>query len=110
MIIVYSCGSQHYNSIIIILMAMGTLKCLGIHGKGHIEVRDNLLIACICFQVCETYEVVPCREVGMVLRFVSLSFHQIYLLINRSVQPAASSPTVSQVSQWTRLRPRTDAW
>ncbi|KAM9837722.1 uncharacterized protein ACBR49_018361 isoform 2-T2 [Aulostomus maculatus] len=36
-----------------------------------ITASCGLFVGCICFQVCEMYEVVPCREVGMVLRYLS---------------------------------------
>uniref|UniRef100_A0A8D0A530 PDZ domain-containing protein n=1 Tax=Sander lucioperca TaxID=283035 RepID=A0A8D0A530_SANLU len=54
--------------------------CLEILTSRHIAVKHgiwtqqnvrDLLIVCTCFQVCERYEVVPCREVGMVLRYLS---------------------------------------
>lgn len=106
-----------------VLVAMGTLRCLEILTSRHIAVKHgiwtqqnvrDLLIVCTCFQVCERYEVVPCREVGMVLRFVSSTLQSLSIkymnLINIYVQPAASSPSVSQVSEWARLRPRIDAW
>lgn len=59
--------SSHGNWKIPGEISQGTLQ----RDNGIWTREDGLLIVCVCFQVCETYEVVPCREVGMVLRFVS---------------------------------------
>lgn len=111
--------SQHHNNIIMVLVAME---------KFHLQWDDDiwtqrnvrnwpfLLYVFLGVWDLRRSALPGSRDGVEVCTFLYkvLSFHIPYVLINRSVQPSASSPSVSlsvsQVSQWARLCPQPDAW